>query len=248
VKNVEYSGSTDKVPEEKYQDNQVSVLDEIFRVTKPGGSFFYNHKIRWERGKLLHLIDWIRKTKWVVRQEIVWDRMIVANIRGWRFWQVEERVYWLYKPKDNNRIGVGLKSRHALLTSIWKFSPERGNPHPAPFPLSLPVRAIYSILDEEKGVVLDPYCGSGTTLVATKILGSDYIGIDNSKEYIKFSENRIRNYKREEGVALEEMEKHIVTKTFKERKKNGEFTGRHRSQSGKNKFVLPQKELALFDV
>jgi modification methylase len=102
VKNVKYSSATDKLSEDLYQKNQIAVLDEIFRITKPCGSFFYNHKLRWERGVMLHPMDWLRKTKWTIRQEIIWDRMIAANIRGWRFWQVEERIYWLYKPKGKN--------------------------------------------------------------------------------------------------------------------------------------------------
>lgn len=118
VANVKYNGAYDKMPEDLYQKSQIEVLDEIFRVTKTGGSFFYNHKIRWENGKLLHPMDWLRKTKWAIRQEIIWDRMIAANIRGWRFWQVEERIYWLYKPKGNHLIGKELKPKHALLTSI----------------------------------------------------------------------------------------------------------------------------------
>lgn len=69
------------------------MLNELYRITKPGGSFFYNHKIRWEKGLLLHPMDWLRKTNWIIRQEIIWDRMIAANIRGWRFWQVDERIY-----------------------------------------------------------------------------------------------------------------------------------------------------------
>lgn len=227
VKNVTYSGVTDKLPEDLYQKNQIVVLDEIFRITRPGGSFFYNHKVRWERGKMLHPIDWLKKTKWAIRQEIVWDRMIAANIRGWRFWQIEERVYWLYKPKGGDSIGEELKSRHALLTSIWRFSPERRNPHPAPFPLALPLRVIYSIMDERKGVVIDPYCGSGTTLVAAKVLGHNFIGIEMSQEYIKLAQGRIRNYRSEIQLVNEEIAKHTVVKTFRERKKNGEFTGRY---------------------
>lgn len=247
VKNVQYSGATDKLPEEKYQKNQIEVLDEIFRITKPGGSFFYNHKIRWERGEMLHPMDWLRRTKWTIRQEIIWDRMIAANIRGWRFWQVEERIYWLYKPKGRKLIGEELKPKHALLTSIWRFPPEQKNPHPAPFPLSLPIRAIFSVMDEKKGVVIDPYCGSGTTLVAAKILEQDYIGIEISKEYVEFSEDRLKNYESELKFAKEEMGKHIVVKTFKERKKRGEFTGRYGPQNNKGKITTnEQKEMDLF--
>ena len=246
VKNVKYKGASDKLPENLYQKNQVAVLNEIFRITKSGGSFFYNHKIRWERGILLHPMDWLRKTKWVIRQEIIWDRMIAANIRGWRFWQVEERIYWLYKPKDNHYIGKELKPRHALLTSIWRFPPERENPHPAPFPLALPIRCIFSVMDEEKGkLIIDPYCGSGTTLVAAKILGHNFIGIDISKEYVKFSEKRLRNYKIEEKYANEEIAKHIVIKTFKERKEKGEFTGKYGSQD--NKKVEQHSVFKLFE-
>ncbi len=238
VKNVKYSGATDKLCEEEYQKSQIEVLNEVYRVTRPGGSFFYNHKLRWERGLMLHPMDWLRKTKWVIRQEIIWDRMIAANIRGWRFWQVEERIYWLYKPKGKNLIGEELKPKHALLTSIWRFPPEQKNPHPAPFPLALPIRAIYSVLDEKKGVVVDPYCGSGTTLVAAKILGCDYVGIEISKEYIEFAEKRLRNYKSEENYAKEEIAKHVVEKTFKERKEKGEFTGRYGPKN---------KQIGLFD-
>jgi len=246
VANVKYKGASDKLPEDLYQKNQIAVLDEIFRITKPGGSFFYNHKIRWERGRLLHPMDWLRKTKWIIRQEIIWDRMIAANIRGWRFWQVEERIYWLYKPKGNHYIGEELKPKHALLTSIWRFPPERENPHPAPFPLALPIRCIFSVMDEKKGgLVIDPYCGSGTTLVAAKILGHNFIGIDISKEYVEFSEKRLKNYKTEEKYANEEIAKHIVVKTFKERKEKGEFTGKYGQQN--NKKTEQQSVFKLFE-
>ncbi len=244
VENVKYSVVSDKLPEEKYQEGQISVLNEIFRVTKPGGSFFYNHKLRWEKGKMFHPMDWLRKTKWLIRQEIIWDRMIAGNIRGWRFWQIEERIYWLYKPKGKNLIGEELKPKHALLTSIWRFPPETKNPHPAPFPIELPTRIIYSILDEKKGLVIDPYCGSGTTLVSAKILGNDYIGIEISEKYIKFAKKRLESCKEEKSI-LEEIAKHTVSKTFKERKEKGEFTGRfgpYGSKKGEEK-----KELKLFD-
>lgn len=115
-----------------------------------------------------------------------------------------------------------------MLSSIWRFPPERKNGHPAPFPLVLPARIVYSILEGKKGIVLDPYVGSGTTLVAAKLLDSDYIGIDISKEYVEEAEKRIKNYESERKILNAEIEKHIVQKTFKERKINGESTGKFR--------------------
>jgi DNA modification methylase len=43
------------------------------------------------------------------------------------------------------------------------------------------------------GIVLDPFCGSGTTCVVAKKLGRNYIGIDISKEYCEIAEKRLEN-------------------------------------------------------
>ena len=233
MKNVVYDVYKDVLPESEYQQNQVNVLDEIYRVTVPGGSFFYNHKIRWDRGYMYHPMDWLRKTKWTVKQEIIWDRMIAGNIRGWRFWQVEERIYWLYKPIGDHLIGKELQSCDAKLTSIWRGVPENGrkNPHPAPFPLWLPARVIISILDSEtQGIVLDPYIGSGTTAVAAKLLGHKYIGIDRSEEYLKMTNERLDNANREMPKIQKELALHEIKTTFKERKSKGKNVGKYRGK------------------
>ena len=228
VKNVVYNSVNDAKPESEYQEEQINILNELFRVIKEGGSFFYNHKIRWHKGELIHPIDWIRKTKWTVRQEIVWDRTIAANIRGWRFWQLDERIYWLYKPKDNNKIGTELKSKHAKMTSIWRAPPENKNPHPAPFPLWLPTRIIHSLIDEnEDALVIDPYSGSGTSLLAAKLLGFSYLGIEISKDYIRQSIKRLDSIYEKQKV-MDEISLHRVHKTFKERKENKENVGKFR--------------------
>lgn len=246
VKNVVYDTYKDAVPEPEYQKHQVDVLNEIYRITVPGGSFFYNHKIRWDRGNMYHPMDWLRQTEWTVKQEIIWDRMIAGNIRGWRFWQVEERVYWLYKPIGNHLIGKELKSGDAKLTSIWRGMPEDGrkNPHPAPFPLWLPARVIISILGTEtQGVVLDPYIGSGTTAVAAKLLGHKYIGIDRSEEYITMTCERLDKASNEMPKIQDELGLHEVEMTFKERKSKGKNVGKFRHTDDEN----TSKQSTLFE-
>ena len=222
VKNVVYSDYKDVVPEDEYQKAQAEMLNEVYRVTNSGGSMFYNHKLRWDNGNMYHPMDWLRDTDWVVKQEIIWDRTIAANIRGWRFWQVEERIYWLYKPIDSDKKGRELESRDAKFTSIWRSVPETKNPHPAPFPLWLPARIILSLLrNNDNGLVLDPYMGSGTTAVASKILGHRYLGIDISEEYLNYARDRLDNSSNEENKVSKECDAHFVKKTFKQRKSDG---------------------------
>ena len=193
---------------------------------------------------MLHPMDWIRKTRWTIRQEIVWDRQIAANIRGWRFWQVEERIYWLYKPIDNNHIGQEILPKHAKLTSIWRFPPEQKNSHPALFPIELPTRAICSIMDDIKGLVIDPYCGSGTTLVAAKLLEHAYLGIEISKEYADSAEIRLMNCENEKRDVLLETGQHTVSQTFSDRKAKGAWAGKFRHDYyDANKQQIPLKLL-----
>lgn len=237
VKNVKYDKYSDKKSEDEYRQNQIDVLNEIFRITKEGGSFFYNHKNRWEKGIMHHPLQWLMKTKWTIKQEIVWDRTIAANIRGWRFWQIDEKIYWLYKPKGNNKIGDELEARHAMLSSVWRFPPERNNGHPAPFPIVLPARIIFSILNKKKGIVLDPYAGSGTTCVAAKLLGCDYLGIDISEAYCKMAKNRLLYSEKDRQKLEEELKKHSVSKTFSDRKMKGEHTGKYR-KTGQTKLNI----------
>ena len=243
VRDVRYDGASDKLPEPEYQRQQIAVLNQLYRVIKPGGSFFYNHKIRWERGVMLHPIMWLAQTDWTLRQEIVWDRCIAANIRGWRFWQVEERVYWLHKPVGGDLIGRELQSRHAKLTSIWRFMPEGKNPHPAPFPLVLPLRAIYSALNESKGIVIDPYCGSGTTLVAAKLLGHDYIGVDLSKSYVEMAAQRINNCEAERKIWAREQALHSVKENAAARRRGGKHVGKFSPLTRAQNSDSPQGEL-----
>jgi site-specific DNA-methyltransferase (adenine-specific) len=222
VQNNGYSNFNDSMSESDYQDWQIDVLNELHRVTKPGGSLFYNHKIRWVKGELLHPYNWISLSVWNMRQEIIWNRVLAGNVRGWRFWQIEEHIYWLYKPIDGHLVGRELESRHAKMGSIWQFRPvPRNENHPAPFPLEIPVRAIYSMVGDEQKVVLDPFCGTGTTLVAAKLLGHHYIGIDISPDYVEFARERIENYDSEQEVAQKEIELHVVNDPFKDRKERG---------------------------
>lgn len=65
------------------------------------------------------------------------------------------------------------------------------NIHKTVKPLSLCEHIIKLITYSDKAVVLDPFCGSGTTIVAAKKMGRKFIGIDINKEYIEIAKLRI---------------------------------------------------------
>ena len=62
--------------------------------------------------------------------------------------------------------------------------------HPAPFPIDLPCRLI-QLYTFEGDVVLDPFCGSGTTCVAALMTNRHFVGFDNNKEYVNLAKERI---------------------------------------------------------
>ena len=183
VKKVQYEKNLDTMSEVEYQEWQIEVLDECYRVADV---CFYNHKIRYQDGRAIHPMEWILKTKWILYQEIIWDRSITGNIRGWRCWNIDERIYWLVKEKPKE-----LSQNLAQLTSIWRVIPERKSEHPAPFPLEIPLRCI-EIGSEKNDLVLDPFMGSGSTALACQNVGRDFIGIEKEPEYVEIARARIK--------------------------------------------------------
>ena len=65
------------------------------------------------------------------------------------------------------------------------------NNHKTVKPLSLCEHLIKLVTYSEDSIILDPFCGSGTTLLAAKRLNRRYIGIDINKEYLKIAKKRL---------------------------------------------------------
>ncbi|MGB8656625.1 MAG: site-specific DNA-methyltransferase [Candidatus Zixiibacteriota bacterium] len=101
-----------------------------------------------------------------------------------------------------SRVGFG-KWFPVIVAGNWKFE---GRPnlikftvdgvrnikkHPCPKPLNsmLPLIKWYS---KENNLILDPFAGSGTTLVAAKNLGHRFIGFEINPDYCKIAEDRLR--------------------------------------------------------
>ncbi len=80
--------------------------------------------------------------------------------------------------------------------SIWNIAPESAQRvgHPAPFPVELADRVI-RLFSYKDDVILDPFCGSGTTCLAAALSGRPYVGYDIAAEYCDLARARIENEK-----------------------------------------------------
>lgn len=67
----------------------------------------------------------------------------------------------------------------------------KGNPHPAIYPSSI-VEEFLHLLTQQGDVVLDPFMGAGSTAVACKKLGRNYIGFELNPEYCQYAEERLK--------------------------------------------------------
>lgn len=80
--------------------------------------------------------------------------------------------------------------------SVWsdlsKDGEERKLDHPATFPWRLAARIIETFTNADKKIVLDPFVGMGSTMVACHMLNKDGIGLDISKEYVNAATKRIK--------------------------------------------------------
>ena len=65
------------------------------------------------------------------------------------------------------------------------------NHHPTVKPIALMKYIITLLAPPNNPTLLDPFCGSGSTLVAAKELGINAIGIEREKEYCEIAEKRI---------------------------------------------------------
>lgn len=80
----------------------------------------------------------------------------------------------------------------ALTLDLWNIPPEsaRRVGHPAPFPVELPEKLLH-LYTYENDLVLDPFVGSGSTLVAAARLGRRFVGYDLDPEYVKIAQRRV---------------------------------------------------------
>lgn len=175
-----YGLHNDAMPRDEYDGWQRTCLAEIWRVVKAG--IFYNNRSRIEHG-VLHLpLD--LNFGLPLKQWIVWDRGTGIDVNVRHFCTRHELIFVFAKPDfalvDHSASGMG---------DVWNIGMGRDEPgHPATFPESLPNRCITATGARS---VIDPFMGSGTTLIAAQRLGVRAIGIETTERFCEMAATRL---------------------------------------------------------
>ncbi|GAB2866180.1 site-specific DNA-methyltransferase [Hymenobacter ruber] len=178
-----YEGYHDNMPFAKYVEWQQAVLVECWRVIKPTGAIFYNHKPRPFEKQIQ--LPTLFNPGLPLRQVVIWHTTWGVNMSPAHFCPSHEWIMVFAGPAFN------LRNRNAsAYTDVWRIAPEPSKNHPAPFPLALARRILCSV--GPGGIVLDPFMGSGTTAIAAVREGYQYIGIEQNAGYIKLAEGRLQ--------------------------------------------------------
>ncbi|HYE92107.1 MAG TPA: site-specific DNA-methyltransferase [Terriglobales bacterium] len=181
-----YGAHDDAMPHAEYVKWQHETLRACWAVLADTGAIYYNHKARVLDGMLVPPMTYVpEELAGFVRQEIIWARAGGVNFSPAFYVPTHERIVIIarrgFRLRDKAASGAG---------DVW-YIPQAPDPeHPAPFPLKLATTAIET---SGQDIVLDPFCGSGTTLQAAKNLGcAEAIGIEIEPRYCEIAVKRLR--------------------------------------------------------
>jgi len=151
---------------------------EMMRVTK--GLVWVNHKTRYRDGEGIHPLSFLSARLYA---EVVWDKGGSMALNCRRFAPSHEYLYAFGKPIfwDDSMNG---------LCSVWRIGQVTGSEHPCPFPEELVRRPIRASCPPG-GLVLDPFCGSGTTGAVALQEGRRFCGIEFMPEYAAMARRRL---------------------------------------------------------
>ena len=185
VAKVERLAYEDDMPEDDYQSQQRAALNVWYDVMEDGSSVFYNHKNRYRDKRVISPLEWI-PGPFNFRQEIIWSRPGSVTQNARMFLPSDERIYWVYKGND---FYFDDSTEIKTWSTVWNIALETNKSHAVAFPLELPSRCIRAA-SQAGCVVMEPYSGSGTTLIACEQLSRRCRAVEISPAYVSVALQR----------------------------------------------------------
>lgn len=210
---VSYNVHYDKMPRDKYLGWMESMSSELYRVLCEDGSFFLNVGSTNSDPWISMDVANVFRKKFILQNHFTWVKSISIGddsvghfkpISGKRFLNHNHEAIFHFTKSGKiqlDRLSIGVPFKDKTNIARWGHARDKrcaGNvwfipyktvrskaqkfDHPAGFPVGLPERCI-KLHGKTAAVVLDPFLGSGSTLVAAQNLGCVGIGIEIDADY-----------------------------------------------------------------
>jgi len=210
---IQYENYRDAIPYDEYLVFTKKWLTKCLSLIKDDGRFCLNIPLDKNKGGQQSVCADIttiaKEVGWKYHTTIIWNEQNISRRTAWGSWLSAsapfviapvEVIVVLYKGSWQKSSGSQKSDiiRDEFLewtNGVWNFSGESKNKigHPAPFPVELPKRCIklFSFVGD---TVLDPFLGSGTTLIACAETNRIGIGVEINKNYCELAKKRLEKH------------------------------------------------------
>jgi len=209
---IKYSSHDDKMSYEDYLCFTREWLTRCYGLTKEDGRLCLNIPLDKNKGGQQSVCADIttiaKEIGWKYHATIVWNEQNISRRTAWGSWLSASAPYViapvevivvLYKNrwkkiKDNGKSDIAKEEFVNWTNGVWNFMGESKKRigHPAPFPVELPRRCI-KLFTFVGDTVLDPFLGSGSTLIACVLTDRKGIGVEIDKNYCDIAKQRLIN-------------------------------------------------------
>lgn len=211
----DYRYFNDTQPADEYWAWLKEVFSKVYKITAPGGAIYFMQREK----NTEQVLKTLRETNWVFQNLIIWKKKTSAVPSEYRFSKQYQIIAFATKgekPRVFNRLRIDLpippeykyeRANGVYVPDVWDDireltsgylagdeairEPKGNRIHTQQSPIALLLRIILSSTLPED-TVLDPFAGTGTTLVVAYQTGRNSIGVEIDPVYIKVIESRLR--------------------------------------------------------
>lgn len=209
---IKYNSCDDKMFYEDYLSFTKEWLAKCYRLVKDDGRFCLNIPLDKNKGGQQSVCADIttiaKQGGWKYHSTIIWNEQNISRRTAWGSWLSASAPYViapveviviLYKDRwkkisGSRKSDITKKEFMDWTNGVWTFMGESKKRvgHPTPFPVELPRRCIklFSFVGD---TVLDPFFGSGSTLIACVLTDRRGIGVEIDKNYCEIAKKRLIN-------------------------------------------------------
>jgi len=207
---IDYNSYDDRTSYASYLDFTRKWLEKALAVLKADGRLCLNIPLDKNKGGqqsvYADILGIAKDVGLKYHSTVIWNEQNISRRTAWGSWLSAsapyviapvEMIAILYKGSWKKTSGSGISDieRQDFMdwtNGVWTFSGEskRRVGHPAPFPVELPRRCI-KLFTFVGDVVLDPFMGSGSTLLACAVTGRRGIGIEIDADYCQLAVRRL---------------------------------------------------------